>query len=381
MENQTPEVVLSPQKPKYNLVLWIVVGFATLATGVGIGLAMGKYLQPASSTTSASTIIPSPNPFPTEIPVKESDPTANWKTYANDGISFQYPSDWKINSGTNIFKQGDVVSVYTSVQYDAKVSVQNFLFTAAKPEQTTLGLRDWIDQQNILVPYPGNEAPRLSKDATLGGESAIRVDKCGEGCFSFVYSKHNDKIYAVAYPSSVPTLVKIFDQILSTFKFTGTTPTVTPATNKNVTNFYYKLPDGWKTVQDETGSFEVGYDPNATTTSLTYSPDAISIFIKGNIGGAAMSVHLKNYDGGSRHQFIYKFTNDNQPPQKQDLGSDYNEKEYLYNNKSCLFLRGIYTSQFPNVWGMCDAGSGKAFLITSYVPEYETTLQTIRLLK
>ena len=94
-----------------------------------------------------------------------------------------------------------------------------------------------------------------------------------------------------------------------------------------------------------------------------------------------MSVHLKNYDGGSRHQFIYKFTSNNQPPQKQDLGSDYNEKEYLYNNKSCLFLRGIYTSQFPNIWGMCDAGNGKAFLITSYVPDYETTLQTIRLLK
>ena len=42
MENQTPEVVLPPQKPKSNFALWVVVVVAILAVGIGIGVIAGE---------------------------------------------------------------------------------------------------------------------------------------------------------------------------------------------------------------------------------------------------------------------------------------------------------------------------------------------------
>ena len=66
---------------------------------------------------------------------------------------------------------------------------------------------------------------------------------------------------------------------------------------------------------------------------------------------------------------------------KEDLLPSYHEQEYTYTGRSCLFLIGITISQFPTTWGMCDAGGGKAFLITSYDDgDFEKTAQTIRLL-
>jgi len=183
------------------------------------------------------------------------DETTNWKTYTDDDFSLQYPSEWKTNPGTNSFKQGDAISIYTTVQYNAKVSNQNFLLTAAKPVQTTLGLRDWIDRENILTAYTGNEAPKLSKDAILGGEPAVKIEGCGGGCFTFLYTKYNGKIYAVVYPSggTVPeNIQKTFNQILSTFKFIENNPL-------NST-FSVTLPDPFQLMRSTKNIASYGFD-------------------------------------------------------------------------------------------------------------------------
>jgi len=38
-----------------------------------------------------------PTPLPTEAQVKEGDPTANWKTYQNENVTFKFPSEWTQN--------------------------------------------------------------------------------------------------------------------------------------------------------------------------------------------------------------------------------------------------------------------------------------------
>lgn len=204
MEDQTPEVVLSPQKPKYNLALWIVVGFATLATGVGIGLAMGKYLQPASSTTSASTIIPSPNPFPTEIPMKESDPTADWKTSKNIilGASFKYPNDWIISE----------TETYTSVVKNPVIATvvgvcPGYSFLVSKYDPATNYAR----------------ADKIVKGELDGQTTEVweNIDKCSEGMV-FVNQRPTNNIkpkYVISFISANSNSKMVFDQILSTFKF------------------------------------------------------------------------------------------------------------------------------------------------------------------
>ncbi len=98
MENQASEIVLPPQKPKSNFAVWIVVGIAILTAGIGIGLAVGKYLQPTSSQISVSTPVVTPTRFPVVTPVEPLDPTANWKTYLNTKhtYSFKYPDNYRV---------------------------------------------------------------------------------------------------------------------------------------------------------------------------------------------------------------------------------------------------------------------------------------------
>jgi hypothetical protein len=142
----------------------------------------------------------------------------------------------------------------------------------------------------------------------------------------------------------------------------------------------YYLPSGWKTVQSSNRLFEVGYDPITTRTDVnSYVQDGISLFKQNFTNAAYFTVRLIPYSGGSRHQFLYNQLGEK--PVKEDLMENYHETEYLYNGKSCLFLIGISISQFPTTWGMCDAGSGKAFLITSFDNEnYEQPLQTVKFL-
>ncbi len=232
-------------KPNSHVVVKIVAGAVMLTIGIGIGLALGKYSPKQISSyeecvkANGSVVLKSypgrcitanglrftqPLTDDEKKKLQPPDEIINRKTYTDDDFSLQYPSEWKTNPSTNSFKQGDAISIYTTVQYNAKVSNQNFLLTAAKPVQTTLGLRDWIDRENILTAYTGNEAPKLSKDAILGGEPAVKIEGCGGGCFTFLYTKYNGKIYAVVYPSggTVPeNIQKTFIQILSTFKFTN----------------------------------------------------------------------------------------------------------------------------------------------------------------
>jgi hypothetical protein len=193
-----------------------------LLTFVGIGLYYfgtknKQSLPPNGKTVPIASVQPSSSPTAT------ADPTANWKTYKSEDLSFDYPSNWLIDKNTNVFKQGDEISVYTSVKLDAKVSEDRYLFTVASPARTDSGIRDWIDNEKILVPYPGEEAPKLSNDAVLGGEPAIQITNCSMGCYTFLYAKHGNIIYSVVYKSGsgVPENVqKTYSQILSTFKFT-----------------------------------------------------------------------------------------------------------------------------------------------------------------
>lgn len=372
MENQTPEVVLPPQKPKSNFALWVVVVVAILAVGIGIGVIAGKFSQPISSSTSSPKVVLSPIPSPTTVPVETVDPTANWKTYTNNkhNFSFKYPPE--------------LAFLYDGIVKNGPLLIQNFDGTNASGNQTgdfQIALFISSDSMNkTLEEYANQGSSGNTQKITVGGKEAIKgfsIQK--QESVPSVWIKGSNSFLLVQLSTSKSSNRLWFDQILSTFKFANTQSIVTPTLTSKATSLYYKLPNGWKTMQNETGMFEVGYDSEKTTTNLTYGPGAISIFINGTIGGAAMAVRLADYDGGSRHAFI--FTQMGVPPTKGDAPEKYKEVEYIYNGKSCLFLENLYYSQSPSIWGMCDVGKGKAILMTAGIPDYVTTLQTIKIIK
>lgn len=364
-----------PKKPFPFLLLFAIIILIAFSGSIAYLFAQNMVLRQQLANLQAS-----PSPIPT--PAIVADPTADWKTYTGSeiGFSFKYPANFGNQgliagpfTGKSSFLQSfsDPLTIRdnTDAPFDG-FSV--YVVTDMKTSSVDQYLRNELSVMNE------NEFSRMqgARRQEFSGGTALVTDSQGYYYFS---TPDPQKFIVFVYLQANPSFKQTFDQILSTFKFMDTQPPATPTVIKGTSSLYYQLPSGWKTIRDETGAFEIGYDSEKTTTSLTYGPGAISIFINGTVGGAAMAVYLKDYDGGSRHAFI--FTQMGIPPTKGDAPEKYKEVEYVYNGKSCLFLENLYYSQSPTIWGMCDVGNGKAILMTASIPDYKTTLQTVNIIK
>jgi len=145
------------------------------------------------------------------------------------------------------------------------------------------------------------------------------------------------------------------------------TPTTIPTTSLT-----YNLPSGWRTVQEDSKTFEIGYDPRIYSVSTTNNNSILLAKV-----GTHYSVSLLPYNGGSRHQFIYDKLAIKDP--NQDKMPTYHEKEYIYNGWSCLVLYGLALSASGDIHGMCAVDSSHAFLLES-IPD-EQIIRTIKLLQ
>ena len=343
---------------------------------------------------------------PTQSPIQLPDAdTTNWKAYTNTeyGFSFSYPPAVTLYTGNNLNKVENLTYIpvcdldrSASCLYYSNKEFPNTNFSGAGLSINILKVNS--DSCNTLERPTGSVAINEVKfiKGAAGGAAAGNQNE------DLIYRTfHNGTCFEIRQrittnSSDVNTvnggvksftendknkITKLFDQILSTFKFLELK--VTPiATNKPQTKkLVYFLPSGWQKVNYEQNTFQIGYDPNTMKTEQ--GVNGITIYkLRPDPKYGYMSyafVGLYSYGGGSRHQFIYDKVG--QTPQKQNYLPHYKEYEYTYNGKSCLFLAGIGISQINKTWGMCDAGNGKAFLITSIDDtNFQEIVQTIKLL-
>lgn len=181
-----------------------------------------------------------------------------------------------------------------------------------------------------------------------------------------------------ALKNTFPTPIAPISTITPTSPTPSPKATPTPAPAKKLT---YKLPAGWKTVADSSGTFEVGYDPEKYKITGSGSTENLQVTISSvNQFQGYYFVALAPYDGGSRHKFILG----NTVLQAQDKPEGYHEKSYTYNGQSCLVLYGVSISQWPAVEGMCAAGGTRAFrfgIMENNDAAVEKIISTIRLLR
>jgi hypothetical protein len=422
---QIPTPAKSPSSKSKN---WLVILLIFFVVILSLGTTMFFAYQNVQLKQQVAQITPTLSPTPTAN-LSEAEPK-DWKSYTNPTwkYSFKYPPQWGVSSGG-----GDVVSLMSNAQdLAAMEKYQNssdqgpFTYPSDDYGQITFSVYKKgantaagmvTDQTDIrsFVQKMFNQTYSSITDITLGGNPAVAfvsdemIEKPGlpphmQSCppeqapclipsgreIKQVWTKINGNLFYAVYSQGgsykdVAALPTLFDQILSTFKFIeNITPSPTQQSVPSKT-LNYSVPSGWKTVQDSTGSFTVSYNP--TTSKVDTNNTGGIFFLRqrpdpslGNFG--CETVNLYTYDGGSRHQFIYKYLGET--PTKESLFIDYKETEYLYNGKSCLVLNGISISQFNSVWGMCDTGNGKAFLFTSCDRDntnYEKVMQTIQVLK
>lgn len=146
--------------------------------------------------------------------------TSNWKTYTNSqyNLEFKYPAAWQISSNTSAFQGGDIVSIGT----------QNCCgITISKPIKTSSSIEEYINLYIISASQQSGGIQYKNSVKNINNEDAIESKpvNCAGRCFVYTYLKHNGLLYGILSGTSDQTqysdYADVFDQILSTFKFTN----------------------------------------------------------------------------------------------------------------------------------------------------------------
>lgn len=200
--SEQPPTIPDAQKPKFNLLLLLLAVIIFSIIGAGsfyLGKISNKQNLTANPTITSITQAP-PSPTP--------DPTANWKTYSNFGIAFKYPSEWLLTKDGSSF-------------IEIKEPNRFYLLTLSKePNMNQNSGRPFKDLYEFLkIPY-------LKTFLVDGQQAQQTLPRAGSENISGVlfFSKDSESIYGLNLEtprdgSKIDEGKKIFDQILSTFKF------------------------------------------------------------------------------------------------------------------------------------------------------------------
>ena len=155
----------------------------------------------------------------------------NWTTYTNSdiGYSIKYPSGWHLEVNTAQDQNGITIRNYDDSKISKEETVSVF-FGGGPTDKIyiTLGFSDKLISKNeTLIDWlKTNEAytsdmsgdPISVKEVTVAGNPALVLNYSGTGN-SYSFRAVNRVFYAHYGPSGT-NQSKVFDQVLSTFKFT-----------------------------------------------------------------------------------------------------------------------------------------------------------------
>lgn len=204
---------------KGQILIWIIVG-ALVIIVVAVAYYLGR--SSASRGEQTSQITPSPASSP--------DETTEWKIYTNPNLKFtvKYPSDWEAfqkKDSTETFTvgfgeigdkdyKGDPLSIVDIV---AKEDLKGKVIDLEKIPNTA-GMEEVMGyfEKSLMV-----DKYFEWSDTIIGGIKAKRVDHlyCQSGSCHSVLFKRNNKVYGITMNQGGEKFMKIFSQILATFRF------------------------------------------------------------------------------------------------------------------------------------------------------------------
>lgn len=282
-ENQVESAQpVEPRRGQSKLLLGVVIGILT--AGVGFG---GYFFLSRSRSSAVQT--PS---LVTAQPPLIVDPTANWKLYTNTtyGYSIKYPSTWNLqnSAGRNpdLTNQQLAQETYVSAfdpnvphinPGDARREVSISVRTQDQNARPLVcaDLNDCLNKINYIYAQDAKK-----QEIQVAGHTGIQITYAGPEWIqmtdAFVFM--NGYLYQfglITQKSDHPTMLPIFDQILSTFSLTEdkANPTVNWKTYKNI-DYSYQIsyPTGWSVTREEKA--------NAHLVQLTQiNPKTLSNFI------------------------------------------------------------------------------------------------------
>jgi len=178
------------------------------------------------SSTPVATLTPTSTPSTRLIPTSTPDPTANWKIYSGQGISYQYPESWKTQYNFTNYADTAVYdpnSMHTVVGNGGSQTQQpTVFFDVQKVINTTQTAKSYADEYTSGIPYNQFTATELERQSKLANGIQIELFTAqGEGNIGKYLILSNGVKIAVVNTSLVSLNgEEVENLILSTFKFT-----------------------------------------------------------------------------------------------------------------------------------------------------------------
>jgi len=203
-----------------------------------------------------------------------ADLTADWKTYTNTqyGFEFKYPTNYFLTTQGVLFndKSSQVKELNSNVNWGDS---QWLRLGISLSDKNSINWANDLAKRNLIYDFQPVGTDELEKINLVAGEkSIISIHRDYPDDSRFVvtahfYDQNNEQIF-IGLDDIGPSLeesinnpkVRIFDQILSTFKFTDSVDTSTWKTYTNTQyGFEFKYPVSWAAVIDWDSSPAVDY--------------------------------------------------------------------------------------------------------------------------
>jgi len=240
-----PEPIVKPVEVKKSFpILTVILVLFLILSLAGTGYLAYQNMQLTKQITQMKvTPIPtayvSPNPisYTSPTPTSTADPTAGWKSYTWQGFSFKYPNDWDLNTRNSIGSIEELVVTpknqpndpgVTSLFVEVMTEDQNIKYNLNIDMNTNTQFEEWLNK-----PASNNTQERKFKlvNSKLGDLDAVQfVSQTLSGdptepSYNVNTWLNKDKVnyYFVLGPDKerVNQFLPIYNQILSTFKFTN----------------------------------------------------------------------------------------------------------------------------------------------------------------
>ncbi|KKQ29846.1 MAG: hypothetical protein US43_C0001G0002 [Candidatus Levybacteria bacterium GW2011_GWA1_37_16] len=261
MDNQNQQVPPVPSqeeaKASNNLSFLKIIAYGFAIVSVGVSIAIGGYLLGTSKSKSqpAAQISVTPSPTP--------DPTANWQIYNNQNIfTFKYPSDWDVAQLSSLALPTLIVAPKTNIDALRKVN-----FQVGGGKQSVISITGSSTSGPIPFVYTSDSTKSVAKRlVVISGFNATEytstyiADLPGISLGDVIINNVVD-VGSRAYSIGLNDISykDMYDQIISTFKFSGQSAQVSITPNPTA---------NWKTYTVTKLGIEFKYPPN-------FSPIAI----------------------------------------------------------------------------------------------------------
>ena len=284
---------LTPQysapEPKHFLNKKFVVTFVVLLL-LGSGAYVGIWYW--QNQQVAQEVVPTFTPRASVT----ADPTADWKTYTNAqyGFEFKYPVDWKIDD--NLKLNRCCLDVFNSPEPYQGDSLKQNVMKAQFQYQTlsTVSSMEQFINRAIADNNQSEMSPKITRGSITNFKNQNGIDiikfDYGQASLKYTYSIPMKPDFSQMINILVWNPDPVFDQILSTFKFTDSVDTSTWKTYTNTQyGFSFMYPLDWT----YDGTSEIFFDKIDPATGKRQFSEGTGGFNLSIVDGNISTVYTK----------------------------------------------------------------------------------------